>query len=79
MGELAAVLFGAVLVASFVALWLYVALGLAATVSTLRAAHRDRRITEEIDRVIAAVLGPRSPETLAVEFSARRVRRPPVQ
>jgi hypothetical protein len=79
MGELAAVLFGVVLVASFVALGLYVVLGLAATVSTLRAARRDRQITEEIDRVIVAVLGPRSPETPAVEFSAPRVRRPPAR
>lgn len=79
MGELAGVLFGFVLVASFVALGLYVVLGLAATVSTLRAARRDRQITEEIDRVIVAVLGLRSPEAPAVEFSARQVRRPPAR
>jgi hypothetical protein len=77
MGELFAVLLGVVLVASFIALGVYVVLGLAATVSTLRAAHRDRQLADEIDRVIVAVLGPRSPETPAMKVTGAPARRPP--
>jgi hypothetical protein len=75
MGELFAVLLGVVLASSFVALGLYLVMGVAVTVSTLRVARRDRQLAEEVDRAILAILGPRSAETTATTFTAQSVRR----
>ncbi|MFI5035640.1 MAG: hypothetical protein ACHQFZ_05490 [Acidimicrobiales bacterium] len=77
MGELSAVVLGALLVGSFAALGLYAVLGVAATVSTLRQAARDRRLADEVDEVILAVLGPRSPQTIAGPVAERSVPRHP--
>ena len=59
LGVVLAVLLGS----SFVALGLYVAVGLAAAAATVRTARRERRLTSELDRVLEEIVGPRSPSS----------------
>jgi cell division protein FtsL len=59
LGVVLAVLLGS----SFVALGLYVAVGLAAVAATVRTARRERRLTCELDRVLEEIVGPRSPSS----------------
>ena len=57
LGFILAVLLGL----SFLALGLFVALGVAASVSTLRRARREQRLADELDWVLDEIIGPRSP------------------
>jgi Flp pilus assembly protein TadB len=49
---------------SFVAMLIFLLLGLAVTVATLRAARRERRLSEELDNVLEAIVGPRSSSSI---------------
>jgi cell division protein FtsL len=57
LGVVLAVLLGL----SFVAMGLYVVVGLAAAATTVRTARRERQLTRELDRVLEGIVGPRSP------------------
>ncbi len=59
LGFFMAVLLGS----SFLALGLFTALGVAASVSTLRRARHDQRVLEDLDRVLEEIIGPRSPSS----------------
>lgn len=57
LGFILAVLLGL----SFLALGLFAALAVAASVSTLRRARREQRLADELDWVLDEIIGPRSP------------------
>ena len=59
LGFILAVLLGS----SFLALGLFAALGVAASVSTLRRARREQRLADELDWVLDEIIGPRSPSS----------------
>lgn len=65
---------GALVLISFVALALYVLAGVAVCASTLRRAHRDRELANDLDQTLTEVLGPRTPSTPVTHGSARPVR-----
>lgn len=63
LGVLLAVVVGL----SFTAIGFFFLLGLAATLATVRAARRDRRLDDELDAVLEGIVGPRSPSTSTFE------------
>jgi membrane protein implicated in regulation of membrane protease activity len=48
------------LLMSFAALCLYFVVGAGLTALTLRRARRERQLTDDLDRVLVQILGPRS-------------------
>jgi membrane protein implicated in regulation of membrane protease activity len=48
------------LLMSFAALCLYFVVGVGLTALTLRRARRERQLTDDLDRVLVQILGPRS-------------------
>jgi len=63
LGVLLAVVVGL----SFAAMGVFCLLGLVATVATVRAARRDRRLADELDAVLEEIVGPRSPSASTFE------------
>lgn len=74
MGEMFGVMLAAVVLISLVVLALYVVLGVAVCASTLRRAHRDRQLANDLDQVLAEFLGPRTSPTPVTHGLARPVR-----
>jgi len=66
---------GALVVASLATIAVYVLVSVAVVASTLRGAARSRRLADELDQVLAEILGPRTPETLAAPDRSRSARR----
>jgi hypothetical protein len=66
---------GALVVASLATIAVYVLVSVAVVASTLRVAARRRRLADELDQVLAEILGPRTPETLAAPDRSRSARR----
>ena len=71
--------FGAVLAVlvliSLVAIGVYLIAGVTVSVSTLRRARRERRMADELDRVLEEVLGPRTLVTSSTRATPPRLRR----
>ena len=64
LGVLLAVVVGL----SFAAMGIFLLLGLVATVATVRAARRDRRLADELDAVLEEIVGPRSASASTSSF-----------
>lgn len=74
MVEIFGVVLGALILVSVVAIGLYLIVGVTVAVSTMRRAHRERQMADELDRVLEQVLGPRT-----LEISSTRATPPPVR
>jgi hypothetical protein len=61
-------------VASFGTLAVYVLVSTAVAASTLCGAFKRDRSTDELDQVLAEILGPRTPETVADPGRSRSAR-----
>ena len=75
MGEVFGAVLAVLVVVSFVAIGLYLIAGIAVSVSTLLRARRNRRMADELDRVLEQVLGPRTRETSSMRRTLPPVRR----
>jgi Flp pilus assembly protein TadB len=75
MGEVFGAVLAVLVVVSFVAIGLYLIAGITVSVSTLLRARRDRRMADELDRVLEQVLGPRTRTTSSMRRTSPPVRR----
>ncbi|HLN04663.1 MAG TPA: hypothetical protein VK217_00185 [Acidimicrobiales bacterium] len=74
MVESLRVLLGVLVVASFGAIAVYVLVSVAVAASTLLGTLRRDRSADELDQVLAEILGPRTPERLAEPRRSRVAR-----
>lgn len=75
MGEVFGAVLAALVVVSSAAIGLYLIVGITVSVSTLFSSQRDRRMADELDRVLEEVLGPRTPKPSSVPGTSSPVRR----
>ncbi|HVB50985.1 MAG TPA: hypothetical protein VND89_04485 [Acidimicrobiales bacterium] len=74
MVEMFGVVLAALILFSFVAIGLYLIVGMTVAVSTMLRAQRERQMADELDQVLEQVLGRRT-----LEISSTRATPPPVR
>ncbi len=75
MVDVIRVVLASLVVASLIAIALYVVASVAVTAWTLREAARRRRLADDLDQVLVEILGPRAPEAPAMPHTRRWARR----
>lgn len=67
--EIVGMILAVMLGSSFLALAIFFVAGAAVSVATVRSAHRQRRTTAELNRVLDDIVGPRSPVATGISHS----------
>jgi Flp pilus assembly protein TadB len=75
MGEVFGAVLAALVLVSLFTIGMFFIVGVAASVSTLLRARRERQMADELDQVLEQVLGPRTPETSSTRAASPPVRR----
>jgi len=76
MVEVLRVLLGVLVVASLVTIAVYVLVSMAVAAMTVLGAGRRDQSIDELDQVLAEILGPRAPQTVGGPGRSRSARRP---